>query len=114
MIHWTLEGRKAVSGASLQEWGRMFDDFEGRTVGRTDIGEWHVSTVFLGMDHNFGGGPPLLFETMIFSHHDPRNEQDESCWRYTTWEQAESGHAAVVAWLTADPEADTEAPNVGS
>ena len=26
-----------------------------------------VSTVFLGLDHNFSGhGPPLLFETMVF------------------------------------------------
>jgi len=24
-----------------------------------------VSTVFLGIDHNFGGGPPLLWETMV-------------------------------------------------
>ena len=24
-----------------------------------------VSTVFLGLDHAFGGGPPLLWETMV-------------------------------------------------
>ena len=74
----------------------MFDDFVGRTVGRDDIGQWHVSTVFLGVDHQFYGGPPLLFETMIFSHHDPRHEADESTWRYTTWEEAEAGHRRVA------------------
>jgi len=31
------------------------------------VGGVRVSTVFLGVDHSFGiGGPPILFETMIF------------------------------------------------
>lgn len=113
MRHWTLDGHTAVRGATLQDWGRMFDNAEARTVGKTEVNGWFVSTVFLGIDHNFGGGPPLLFETMIFSHHEPRNDHDEGCWRYTTWEEAEQGHAAVVAWLTADPTANTDGPDVG-
>lgn len=28
----------------------------------------HVSTVFLGIDHGFGFGPPVLFETMVFGN----------------------------------------------
>lgn len=28
--------------------------------------EYRVSTVWLGLDHNWGGGEPLLFETMSF------------------------------------------------
>ena len=112
--HWTLNGHETVRGASLQEWGRMFDDMEARRVAQTKIGGWNVSTVFIGIDHNFGAWPPLLFETMAFSHHEPRNEHDEECWRYTTWEEAEQGHAAIVAWLTADPAANSEPPDVGS
>lgn len=35
-------------------------------VGRTVVGQSTVSTVFLGLDHNFVKGPPILWETMVF------------------------------------------------
>ena len=93
--HWVLDGHRAVR-ATLHEWGRMFDTPDARTVAKDEIGQWSVSTVFLGVDHRMGEpGPPLLFETMIFSAHDPRHENDESTWRYSTWEQAEDGHRRV-------------------
>lgn len=58
-------------------------------VAETTVGGTWVSTVFLGLDHNWEpGGPPLLFETMVF----PGNE----CWRCSTWEEAERQHAEVV------------------
>ena len=58
-----------------------------------------VSTVFLGLDHNFsGGGPPLIFETMAFG------DDTEVIDRYPNEEQALAGHRATVAevasWLT--------------
>ena len=46
-----------------------------------------VSTVFLGMDHSFDGGTPVLFETMIFG-----GEYDQFQERYCTWDEAEEGH----------------------
>jgi hypothetical protein len=48
-----------------------------------------VSTVFLGLDHQRGDGPPLLFETMVFP-------DCEDAWRYSTWDQAGAGHDQVV------------------
>jgi hypothetical protein len=55
-------------------------------------GDVSVSTVFLGLDHNFGeGGAPLLFETMVFGL------PGEDCRRYSTWAEAEEGHARIVA-----------------
>lgn len=41
---------------------------EDRRVGNTKTlyGE-RLSTVFLGLDHSFGGGRPLIFETMLFA-----------------------------------------------
>lgn len=51
-----------------------------------------VSTVFLGLDHNWGIGPPLLFETMIFG-----GVHDEYQERYSIWDEAEAGHARAVA-----------------
>lgn len=47
-----------------------------------------VSTVFLGLDHNFtDSGTPLLFETMAFG-----GQHDQEMRRYHTWEEAETGH----------------------
>ncbi len=51
----------------------------------------YISTVFLAIDHSFGDGPPLLFETMVFG-----GELDQSQERYSTWDEAEAGHKAWV------------------
>lgn len=53
-----------------------------------------VSTVFLGLDHQFGGGPPLIFETMVFTT-DTNDPADGICERYSTWNEALKGHAEV-------------------
>ena len=60
-------------------------------VALTKIGAVDISTVFLGLDHSNGEGPPLLFETMIFG-----GPLDEEQRRYTTWDEAEAGHAEMV------------------
>lgn len=59
-----------------------------------------VSTVWLGNDLGllFGSGPPILFETMVFSDGHP---MDRQCWRYATEAQAQAGHADVVAAIVA-------------
>lgn len=46
-----------------------------------------VSTVFLGLDHSFGGGPPILWETMIFG-----GPHDGYQRRYTSRDAAFIGH----------------------
>lgn len=52
-----------------------------------------VSTVFLGLDHNFmKEGPPILFETMAFG----RNNSESDCERYSTIEDARKGHELMV------------------
>ena len=56
--------------------------------------EVKVSTVFLGVDHNFGVGDPEIFETMIFG-----GEYDQHCTRYSTHIGAKSGHEDAVSQL---------------
>jgi hypothetical protein len=63
-------------------WARVADD---------TLGAVRVSTVFLGLDHRWGDGPPLLFETMVFGG--PLNGNQE---RYSTWDAAAEGH---TLWL---------------
>jgi len=64
---------------------------EKRKVAKDKIGDILISTVFLGIDHAFDNGPPVLFETMVFG-----GGLDEEMERYSTWEEAEAGHAAMV------------------
>lgn len=75
------------------EWARKFEK-EDRRVAVTGL--WwggRVSTVFLGLDHSFWEGPPLIFETMVFG---PGNWSDFDQDRYSTEEQAKAGHKKMV------------------
>jgi len=93
--YYILDGHKAVP-TDLLTWAKYIETRrEGRHVADEKVGDVRISTVFLGLDHAFGGGPPLLFETMVFG-----GEHDQEMDRYTTWEQAEAGHKAMVAKVT--------------
>src|SRR4051812_45017882 len=70
--------------------------------------EAFVSTVWLGIDHSFGyGGPPLIFETMVFAGtvesqvfgRSTRYMRDvgDIQQRYSTEAEALAGHADVLA-----------------
>lgn len=79
-------------------WARLFDqrakseDDRWWRVGETKLGEdVKISTVWLGLDHQWYDGPPIIFESMIFG-----GSLDEEMVRYSTWEQAEEGHAMLV------------------
>lgn len=52
-----------------------------------------ISTVFLGLDYNFGDGKPLLFETMTFNH---KKEGEEFCERWHTWDEVIAGHQGIL------------------
>jgi hypothetical protein len=90
-VYYKLDGSTAhtvVSCSSLYEWVEWFESAD-RVVRQEERAGVRLSTVFLGIDHRFGDGPgpPLVFETMIFG-----GERDGDCWRYATWDEAESGH----------------------
>ncbi|MFF7142265.1 hypothetical protein ACFZB5_13585 [Streptomyces nodosus] len=53
-----------------------------------------VSTVWLGMNHNYGDGEPILFETMVFEHGDTSRE--EWARRHHTDAEALAGHNEIV------------------
>lgn len=57
-----------------------------------DDGRVRVSTVWIGIDHALYGGPPIIFETMIFGLW-----EDEYQVRYATLEQARVGHQEAVS-----------------
>ena len=61
-----LDGHTPVR-ATLLEWGRWMQvNAKRRRVAVTQGKGVRVSTVFLGVDHQYQDGPPILFETMVF------------------------------------------------
>lgn len=61
---------------------------------------FRVSTVFLGINHRWSEGPPLIFETMIFG---PEGWGEEYCERYSTEVQALAGHDQALAYVQGLP-----------
>ncbi len=64
---WILDEAGTPVKATLHEWAAWFQKSPNRIVKKEHIGESQVSTIFLGIDHNYADGPPLLWETMVFS-----------------------------------------------
>jgi len=92
--YYVLDDRgEPVAAGSVEEWARWFEANRlNRHVGDTTIDGVRVSTVFLGVDHQWGSGPPLIFETMIFG-----GPYDSYEWRWTTRAQASANHDQAVA-----------------
>jgi len=68
----------------------------GRWVESTEIidsagSPVRVCTVFIGLDLSFGLDDPILFETMVLG-----GTYDRELYRYCTWDESRTGHAAVV------------------
>lgn len=105
--YYVMDDDGLVQPASLDEWARFTSALGGRRIDSTEVGDFEVSTVFLGIDHQFGDGPPLLFETMIFAKV-VDSPLDQRCWRWSTRDQAVAGHARVVEALRAGRDPETE------
>ncbi len=91
-----LNEDKTYRPCESDEWSTQFENID-RAVRDDIIGGVRVSTVWLGVDHNFYGGSPLLFETMVFST--PKDLNDIYMKRYTTWDEAVEGHNRAIKWV---------------
>jgi hypothetical protein len=83
-----------------QTWAVWFTrakaDYEPGNINSRRVAAWEhhgvvVSTVFLGVNHGFGEGPPLLFETLVRG-----GRHDEYMDRYSTRDEALAGHQKIV------------------
>lgn len=77
----------------------LLGDMEYKVVARHEESGFMVSTVWLALDHSWGGGPPLLFETMIFG---PESWEGEYCERHPTEAAALARHDQAVMHLRAE------------
>ena len=93
--HYILTDGK-ITEVPLMEWAEWIENHENKVIEQTDVKDGgRVSTVFLGLDHNFSeDGPPILFETMYFS--DYPDMAGEEMDRYTTIGNAKKGHWDMV------------------
>lgn len=89
-MHYILDDQGNVEPAELLEWAKWFET-ANRILDKTKIGDVEVSTVFLGINYNFYGGTPLLWETMIFG-----GEHDQYQDRYSSKEDALKGHQVAI------------------
>jgi hypothetical protein len=101
--HYILDDDHNIIEVDLLTWGRWLEKAKDvRRVKQDFIEdsllkiEYNVSTVFLGIDHNFSDddGPPVLFETMIFGE-----AGEEYCDRCCTWDEAIEMHNKALRHL---------------
>ena len=115
-MHYILEADHSVRPAkNIEEQAEQWKNWEEngpfikghpRVVDKATVGDFEVSTVFLAIDHGlFRGGPPILFETMVFAKDTPA---DHFCQRYATWDETKKGHDEVVAKLVSGELEDME------
>lgn len=95
-------------------WAKWFSEHDSndRRIAETRTKLFWISTVFLGINHQWRpDGPPHIFESMAFlqpRRHDisrvsskPIIGEGELCERYSTRLQAMAGHVAMVAEVLA-------------
>ena len=76
--------RTVFAGTERRDWGGEYiEQGEGEVV---------VSTVWLGLDHGWMEGPPVIFETMVFG-----GRFTEDMDRYRTLAEAKAGHEVMCS-----------------
>jgi hypothetical protein len=84
---------RAGAPISMDEWVRLLGNPEYKRVAEDTVGDVWVSTIWLGLNHNwYPSGVPLLFETMLWRG----TEIVRDPTRYHSEEAALAGHRAIV------------------
>lgn len=97
MGHYIETDDGLVVRVGMMRWAEWFETHDRRLA--VDFIKGHrISTVFLGLNHRYGPGAPLLYETMVFPLD---SNADRACDRYCTRAEALEGHAAMVARVIA-------------
>lgn len=90
--HWILDDKGRPVPVDLLTWAKWFGTAD-RIVCQETIAQNRISTIFLGIDHNWwSDGPPILWETMTFGAK-LDNEQTRCA---GSKEQAEAMHEEMV------------------
>jgi hypothetical protein len=90
--------------ADVLSWAQWFEaNNERRVIARDTHGDVRVSTVFLGLDHSFLDGPPVLWESMVFG-----GPLDGEQYRYHRRHEALAGHEELLQRVQAAARGEPE------
>jgi hypothetical protein len=71
--YWILDENDQMIQVDLMTWAMWIETGRNRVIKQETFGDYQVSTVFLGLDHNFSHqGPPVLWETIAFIATEPK------------------------------------------
>jgi hypothetical protein len=101
----------------LLEWAKLKGDKDFQRVAYDEVHPYFVSTVWLGLDHGYNSGSPVIFETMVFEldlstsvspaigdlperEYQYHKSLDQYTRRYSTEDDAWVGHRQIVKQLT--------------
>lgn len=91
-MYYTLDSENKPIKSSLKAFDKWIQKNPlKKPVKQEFVNKIYISTVFLGLDHSYGGTIPLLWETMIFE-----GTFDGYQERYTSYEEALTGHEFAV------------------
>lgn len=125
MAHYLLDKNgQPYKEKDLLTWAQEFEAMERHLavdIIKLQKGSLRVSTVFLGIDHSFGGQEPVLWETMVFASTSATrlpaglDDIDEDCERYSSRAAALEGHRAICQRILdaiAGPQVRIEKPQL--
>lgn len=96
-----LDKEKNIIPANLGEWSNFLKNTrEERMVAKNEVNGRFISTVFIGIDHNFyqnENNEIHIFETMVFESKE--NYSGIYCSRCGTWERALEEHQKAIEWV---------------
>jgi len=100
---------KPVTSTGIESSKWMEENPKRKTVGYDKLKDPNgddvcVSTVFLGLDHSWNGGKPILWETMIFGGKNDQAYQE----RYSSYEDALEGHQKAINFIKTENNGNTE------
>lgn len=95
-IYTLSEDGEPLRCLNLMEWALWYEYGE-RGVKQDIVGDFWVSTVFLGLDYGWGNEAPILWETMVFK--DGKDVELDRC--AGNREQALAMHEAMVERMQA-------------
>lgn len=81
---------------TLAEFAESMKDDANRIVAQTMVKEMQVSSIFTGINTNWGKGAPVLFETAVFGLPDDLRPQ----WSLSSWDETMETHKLLVDMLT--------------
>jgi len=90
------DGETPIESTNDDEWGLFMWDVSNRRVALETINGITISTIFLGIDHSYFGGSPILWETMVFDEK-MINQKEDRC--SGNREQAEAMHIKMVEFV---------------